>query len=41
MKVIAKGWKVLLAVLLIMAALPVFFLGYLREKRTLRRSRAR
>lgn len=33
MKVIAKGWKVLLAVLLIMAALPVFFLGYLREKK--------
>lgn len=33
MKVIAKGWKVVLAVLMIMAALPIFFLGYLREKK--------
>lgn len=32
MKTLAKNWKVVLAVLMIMAALPIFFLGYLREK---------
>lgn len=33
MKTLAKNWKVVLAVLMIMAALPIFFLGYLREKK--------
>ena len=34
MKAIAKYWKVVLALLLIMAAIPIFFLGYLQEKKT-------
>ena len=34
MKKVAKYWKVVLALLLIMAAFPIFFLGYLREKKT-------
>lgn len=34
MKKVAKYWKVVLALLLIMAALPIFFLGYLREEKT-------
>lgn len=33
MKTIAKNWKVVLALLMVMAALPVFFLGYLREQK--------
>lgn len=33
MKAIAKNWKVVLALLMIMAALPIFFMGYLREKK--------
>lgn len=33
MKTLAKNWKVILALLMVMAAMPVFFLGYLREKK--------
>lgn len=33
MKTLAKNWKVVLALLMVMAAMPVFFLGYLREKK--------
>lgn len=33
MKTLAKNWKLVFALLMVMLALPVFFLGYLREKK--------
>lgn len=41
MKAITKNWKVVLALLMIMAALPIFFMGYLREKKAFEAEQSR
>lgn len=41
MKAVAKNWKVVLALLMMTAALPIFFMGYLREKQAFEAEQSR
>lgn len=41
MKAVAKNWKVVLALLMMTAALPIFFMGYLREKQAFETEQSR